>query len=367
MSRLRITRMPAICLMAGLLGLLSACTQAPPVPEPEVPSLDSVALSTAVNPPALPLSVAIGLFEARTAVPGSLYDSLAQVRSVERRYVPYQLRLTLDRSGWFGAVRVMPIIDPGVELTIHGELLESDGVHLALAIRVEDASGRTWIDREYRDRASVQDYLSDPVYTVDPFQGLYNQIANDIIEVYRGLAADDVQQLVDIATMRYAAMLSPDYFSRYVDQTEGNWLLTGLPAENDPALDRVLRIRDSEHLFSDSVDENYQRLYRDIGPTYAWWRYYSFELIMGNQRLESIDPTRGASRGSWYSLERIYKTYKESRMNEDALRELSDAFDRETTPTVTEVAGQVVELKGTLAEQHDDWRALMKRFYEAAF
>ena len=91
---------------------------------------------------------------------------------------------------------------------------------------------------------------------------------------------------------------------------------------------------------------------------------YSYELIMGNRRLEKIDATRGATSGSWYSLERVYKTYQESKMNEDALRELTESFDRETEPTVTEIAGKLVQLHGTLDFQVDEWRRLLRQAWQ---
>lgn len=347
---------------------LTGCAQAPQAPEIiQYPSLDSEGLNKADSPVGLPFTVTISLFDSAEADTSSLYDAQSRVRSVEHRLLPYQLRTTLDRTGYFGAVRVVPIVDPGSELTVRGQVLSSDGMVLGLKIQVTDATGRVWLDQDYWDQASNADYLEEPVYTIDPFQGLYNLVANDMIKVYQQLSQIERQRVVDVATLRYAALLAPEYFERFVAATESGWALVSLPARDDPAMERVARIRDSEFLFADSVDENYERLLREIGPTYAWWRYYSFDLITGNQRLQQIDPTRGATRGTWYSLDRVYKTYRDSRMNEDALRELTDSFDRETTPLVTEVAGQVVELKGTLAEQHDAWRDLMQRYYEAEF
>ena len=140
--------------------------------------------------------------------------------------------------------------------------------------------------------------------------------------------------------------------------------LAGLPAANDPAFERIQRIRDSEYLFADSIDAHYESLQRQLGQTYAWWRYYSYELIMGNRRLETVDATRGATRGTYYSLNRVYETFRDSKMNEDALRELTDSFDRETEPTVTEIAGKVVQLHGTLDFQVDEWRRLLRQAWE---
>ena len=62
-------------------------------------------------------------------------------------------------------------------------------------------------------------------------------------------------------------------------------------------------------------------------------------------------------------MERVYKTFKDAKMNQDALRELTDSFDRETAPVVTEVAGRVVELSGSLQQQYALWRGILKDMY----
>lgn len=309
----------------------------------------------------VPVNVSVVQFTGIVTSDNSLMGAINQVRRVEGRYLPYQLKQTLDRSGHWGAVRVMPGQDPGAELNITGTILHSDGVRLVLRIAARDATGRLWLDREFEDRTGPLDYSVDPDYRLDPFQDLFNDIANDLLKVRQTISEADVAELLDVTMLRYASELSGAAFDRYVTEQEGRFILLGLPALDDPLYRRIEKIRESEYLFSDAVDAHYESLQRRLGPTYAWWRYYSYELIEGNRRLETIDATRGASRGSWYAMERIYKTYKESKMNEDALRELSDSFDRETAPTVAELSGRVFQLTGTLEKQYEQWRALLQQ------
>ena len=347
-----------------LLTMLASCNSGPQRKQsPALPDPVTEELRVAKTLPAQGLNIGVQVFDSVGKFT-SLYTSVQQVRSVERRYLPYQLKMTLDRSGYWGAVRVMPQEDRSAELGISGTILASDGVELELAIRVLDATGRVWLDRTYQDVASGEDYDRDAVNQKDPFQDLYNRIANDLSQQLEMLAAADLKELLDVATLRYARDLSPESFSRHLQETgQGQLVLAGLPALDDPMFDRVRRIRESEYLFADSIDAHYKSLQRKVDLTYAWWRYYSHELIVGNRRLETIDATRSATRGSWYSLERVYKTYKESRMNEDALRELTESFDRETAPTVTEIAGKVVQLHGTLDFQVSEWRRLLREAY----
>ncbi len=348
-----------------LISLLLACSSTPERREsPQLPEPVSAALSIADQPLSSPLNIGIQVFDVDGVESGSLYGAQKQVRSVEQRYLPYQLKKTLDRSGYWGAVRVMPRTDLSAELNLSGRLIESDGVVLSLSMQAVDAAGRVWLDRVYSDSAMASDYSKDPDYHEDPFQDVYNQIANDLSRVLKAYSDDELQTLLDVATVVYGRALSGEAFGRYLQETENGLVLAGLPALNDPTFMRIKRIRESEYLFADSIDAHYESLQRQIGQTYAWWRHYSYELIMGNRKLETIDVTRGATRGSWYSLERVYKTYQESKMNEDALRELTESFDRETEPTVSEIAGKVVQLHGTLDFQVDEWRRLLKQAWQ---
>ena len=311
------------------------------------------------------LNVSIQVFTSSAAQASSLYNSAAQVRSVESRYLPFILKQTMDHSGFWGAVRVMPRHDPNAELIVEGVILDSDGVALKLFIRARDATGRIWLEQQYGDFANEIDYARDPDFRIDPFQDLFNRIANDLVEVQKQLDEKTHDRLLDITMARYAAELSPESFAGFIAETESGQLeLLGLPARDDPVFKSVQRIRESEYLFADAVDAHYESLYQRVGPTYAWWRYYGYELILGNEKLRRVDATRGATRGSWYSMERIYKTYKESKMNEDALRELTNSFDKETEPTITEIAGKVVQLTGSLDNQYDEWREILRALYK---
>ncbi len=349
-------------LMIIVVVVLSGCaTQAPSVPVRLAPQTTPLQIADQHLLPGL--NVTVMRFDADALADDSPYSAIAQVRSVERRLLPYLLKRTLERTGYWGAVRVMPLDDPNAELLVNATILESSGVELKLKVQVSDKTGRVWLNRVYEDVTSLDDYRDDPSPEIDPFQDLNNQIANDMAEVLLAMSMQDIDDLLTVTLLRYAIALSPESFERYLLEDAGTYSLRSLPAEDDPLMRRVLRIRESELLFVDSVDEHYQSLFQRVGLTYAWWRSYSFELIDGNRRLETVDARRGATQGSWYAMERVYKTYKESKMNEDALRELTVSFDRETAPTVAEVSGRIMRMNGSLDAQYSQWRELLRELY----
>ena len=124
------------------------------------------------------------------------------------------------------------------------------------------------------------------------------------------------------------------------------------------------KIRESEYTFIDTVDEQFENFYKKMRLTYAYWRRYSYELIEYSKKIEQSGSIGARSQeGSWASMENVYKTYKESKMNEDSLREMAASFDSEISPTVTELEGTVIRLNGSLQAQYDEWRRLLKEIY----
>ena len=87
------------------------------------------------------LNVAIRVFDAGDMPESSIYVAASQVREVERRYLPYLLKQTLDRSGYWGAVRVLPRSDPSAEINVSARILESNGRSLGLQVIATSATG----------------------------------------------------------------------------------------------------------------------------------------------------------------------------------------------------------------------------------
>ncbi|MDZ7825981.1 MAG: hypothetical protein U5R48_08190 [Gammaproteobacteria bacterium] len=190
---------------------------------------------------------------------------IPDVRRAEARYMPQVLKSTLVESGNWGAVRVIPRETRAVDLVVEARILHSDGEKLALDVEVEDATGRVWIDREYEHLTSRYAYEQDGPRGIDPFRPLYVEIANDILEVRGELAAEERKRIRQVAEMRFAREFAPEAFEGYVEQKRnGRWELQRLPAESDPMLARIRKVREREYLFIDTLDEYYREFRREM-------------------------------------------------------------------------------------------------------
>src|SRR5690242_4323210 len=70
------------------------------------------------------------------------------IRHAESRYVATMLRGTLEASGQWGAVRVVPENVQFVDVQVSGKIIESTGAKLALQLTVRDSSGRVWLNNK---------------------------------------------------------------------------------------------------------------------------------------------------------------------------------------------------------------------------
>jgi hypothetical protein len=288
------------------------------------------------------------------------------VRQAEARYLPSFLKLMLEESGQWGAVRLLPQTDTGAELQVTADILDSDGSTLSLAFKAIDATGRTWIDQTYTRVAVDSVSLNQPVLT-DPFLYLYSDICNDLAAFYATLTHSEVNEIKAVATLRYAAALAPEVFEPYLAiRDTGRISYTRLPADNDPFLLRVEAIRDHEYVFIDVVDEQYESFFVAIKPVYDLWRKYRREIMASeaDKINREIDQGNGFRRGSYMSLRESYNNYRWARMQDQYLEELNQGFINEIQPTDITLEDSLYHLNGTLVEQYSEWRDILKQLYK---
>lgn len=315
-----------------------------------------------------------------------------QVRRGEARYVPYVLRTTLEETAQWGAVRVLPELDPAAEVQLSGRILASDGFELALEVTARDATGREWFTRVYQDTATQFAYRDDVAYRGDPFQDLYRRIANDLIVFRDSLDATELAAIREVSRLRYAAEIAPDAFDDYlVEDRRGRVSVDRLPAPDDPMLARVDRIREAEYLFVDTVDQQYGVFHARMAPSYDQWRRFSYEetialrdtkrsartrmlagalAVVGGTMINSQTSSAagslagtGAVLGGLMLAKQGFDVGKQADIHEEALKELATSFDAEVAPIVVDVEGEVVKLSGSLEAQYAEWRQIMRRIY----
>lgn len=313
------------------------------------------------------------------------------VRDAEARYMPYTLRKTLQDTGQWGAVRVVPEPIASSELLITGKILHSDGAILKLHIKAEDATGRVWLDKIYNQETANQNYSEFASTGIDPFQGLYNRIANDLLAVRRRLQPNDMIAIRRVSELRFANDLAPDSFGPYLAKKAGRYSVQGLPAQSDPMVQRINRIRDREYALIDALDQHYGLFYREIDPAYAEWRASSYResvklnelrrqalgrkvlgaaaviagivgLIEGSGSTAETASQVGIIGGAVIFSSGLQKS-RESKLHAEALKELGQSLASDVKPRVMQLEGQTVTLNGSAQAQYEEWRQILKKLY----
>jgi hypothetical protein len=316
------------------------------------------------------------------------------IREAEARYLPEQLRTTMENSGYWGAVRLVPRNTVGSEVLVRGSILESDGENLALEITALDATGREWFRRTYREEVEHTQYGRGGQGVEDVFQPLYNTIVNDLIEYRSKLDVIETTEIRRIASLRFAADVAPDAFDGYLEEDKDRYRVARLPALDDPMYRRVQAIRERDLLLVDTLNGHFDNFTREMEQPYTEWRKARSEeaaalrrvkreamqrkllgaaAIIGAIALQSSN--NGRYRGSYnvmsdvlvlggaYAIKTGFDKSSESEIHVEAIAELDESFSSEARPMVVEVEGQTHELTGSAEVQYAKWRALLKRIY----
>ena len=317
-----------------------------------------------------------------------------EIRVAESRYAPYLLAETLQRSGNWGIVRVLPNNASPLDVILEGTILQSNGEAMKIRIKASDASGREWYTREYHEVISQFNYDPGQRKLNDPFQVIYNNIANDLL-AYRKQSVSETRlaEIRTISEMRFAQRFAPQVFDSYITtDRNGYYVVTRLPADNDPILNRIQDIRERDFMFIDTVQDYYATYTRQMKLAYDSWREQSYyETIELRELRESarrrfiagtaavIGGIAAASSGNYaaqnggivgvgagaYLIKSGFDKQAEAKIHIAALEELGQSLESEVAPRVITLEDQTITLTGTVEDQYSQWKEILADIYAA--
>lgn len=369
------------------LGLLAGCAASRTVQYETVPMERA---TTEIDPVKL-LDVGVVIFD--PGVPEDQQEPegfvFPDVRRAEARFMPYHLKKTLEASGQWGPVWVIPERSEAVDLIVWARVDRSDGLNVELRAAAWDATGREWLNKVYTMQVPEKAYSSYRDLSQDPYQNVYNSIANDLLDARENLAADELENIREVAELRFAADLVPAAFGDYLRAEDGHYEVRRLPADGDPMLGRMLAVREREYLLMDTLNEYYAGLYYELSRPYEDWRKMSREESLQYQELkrsarirqllglaaiigavayssgggDNAGITTTAVVGGIEGIKSGFGKSAEADIHRESLRELGTSFDAEAQPLLVEVEGQTRRLTGTAEEKYREWRSLLHEIY----
>jgi hypothetical protein len=323
-------------------------------------------------------------------IPEDLYP---EIREAEAKLLPVQLEKTLEGTGHWGAVSVLPSEPIASDVTVTATILHSDGRDLHLLVRVRDSAGRTWFERKYRT-AAIEGSYRTANKALDPHQPMFNTIANAMVEARSEFDAKQLEEIAAISELQFASRLSPEIFDGYLETDDDSRVeIVRLPARDEPMLERVAEVRLRDEMFSDTMGIHYQNFASQLESNYWYWRETSSQEIYAEDALLREQIARGlgtaltlaaiALTGAFasapaaysaaeagaviiqYQMQIIHALGQQKQMHQEGLLELAESFQAEVQPMVVELESTNVRLTGTAAAQYEEWQRLLHDVYQA--
>jgi hypothetical protein len=178
-------------------------------------------------------------------------------------------------------------------------------------------------------------------------------------------------------------------------------MIDRLPSEDDEMLERVRQVRERDYMLVDTLDIQYEGLYRDMEEVYTGWRKSRLDemnMIREVDRKKNAEAWKGAGiiiagavLGAAYGQATMNSGYynpmipalvgaaagvgvakmleadqiaEEAEINKVALEELGISFAAEVEPTVLEVEGETIKLTGSAKAKYQQWREVLARLYK---
>ncbi|HSG97186.1 MAG TPA: hypothetical protein VLA11_04280 [Woeseiaceae bacterium] len=322
-----------------------------------------------------------------------------EIRLAETKYLAYHLKTTLQGTGHWGAVRVIPSRQAFTDIIISGNIHRSDGEFVEVTVHVEDAAGRRWFDKTYEAQTGVTSYSDRRDRRLDPYQKIFNDIANDLQSFAGQLPPKQLRQTRQISELKFFVDMSPLAYGQHLAEDEnGIATVVRLPADNDPTVARLRQIRERDRLVVDTLNEHYANFYYGIAIPYRNWRKVSrqesvaYRQVKRSARIQTlvgvvvmagslaVDTDNSSSSrqrrvnrglqnlGISEGFNRIIGGIQRSSEADQhvlAIGELSESFGAQAAPMVVSVEGQERRLTGTAQAQYESWRRLLKEIYQA--
>lgn len=329
-----------------------------------------------------------------------------ELRRAEANRFAYKLKVALQDTGAFGAVRVTPDRTSTGDLYVLGRIDESNGEDVGINIEVYDISEKKWLEKKFTHEVEHGFYENMRNKNKDAYDPVFVEAANYIVEQLKSQSDKELERLKALAEIRFAASFSDDAFGQHLKMNNefsflpfsrrGKVTLASLPSEDDPMLHRVRSVRVRDQLFIDNMQNHYEVFSRNMDNSYYLWQEGSYleakaiseargkaigQAVLGvllvagavyagssdNGDYSTLNTTAAvaAGIGGGLMLSKSVQTWEEANFHKNALAELGKSINLELEPRVVEFEESTTELTGNASEQFNQWRAFLKKIYLA--
>jgi len=316
-----------------------------------------------------------------------------ELRRAEANRFAHKLKLALEETGAFGAVRVTPDATATGDLYVLGAIEESNGETVAIDLEVRDSSNARWFGRSFEHAVGQGFYKNIRNRGTDAYDLVFARAAAYLVEQLDRQPDADLERLKLLTDLRFGASLTEEAFTNHLGREADHYVLTSYPSADDPMLRRTKDVRVRDQLFIDDLQDHYRAFSDKMDESYRVWQEHSLIEVEAQRKAKRRALLQGLAGAALVGLGiaalstmpsstaattaglaggvvgaimigKGFQTSKEAKVHRDALNELGESIDVELAPQVVEFHEQTEKLTGDAKEQFSQWRAFLKKIYE---
>lgn len=316
-----------------------------------------------------------------------------ELRRAEANRFAHKLKLALEETGAFGAVRVTPDATAAGDLYVLGAIEESNGQSVAIDLEVRDSSNARWFDRSFEHTVVQGFYKNIRNKGTDAYDPVFARAAAYVVERLDRQPDADLERLKLLTDLRFGASLTEEAFTNHLEREADRYVLTSYPSADDPMLRRTKDVRVRDQMFVDDLQDHYRAFNDKMDESYRVWQEHSLIEVEAQRKAKRKALLQGLAGAALVGLGiaalstmpsstaattaglaggvvgaimigKGFQTSKEAKVHRDALNELGESIDVELAPQVVEFDEQTEKLTGDAKEQFGQWRTFLKKIYE---
>ncbi len=315
-----------------------------------------------------------------------------ELRRTESTRFALALKSSLQDTGAFGRVHVVPSVQVTADLYISGTILKSNGEDVEIKVVCQDISDRKWCDKKFSHRVHEEFYRDQRNRGQDAYAPVFDAAAQYIVSQLKRRKLSELAALPMVKEMRFGRSLSAETFDGYLVRRDNRIQLTSLPADNDPMLRRIRAMRIQDQLFVDRLQGHYEIFNEKVDESYRAWQQQSLQDVKVYRKLRrkaglqkffgsvliglsiaaaansdspntAVAATAGAL-GGVLALQSGFQNSNEAKVHRDAINELGRTIDFNMSPHVIRFENETRRLVGNVEEQYQQWIAVLREIFD---
>jgi hypothetical protein len=284
---------------------------------------------------------------------------------------------------------VLPEAGRGHDLRIAGAILESESHTLSLRVAVSDATGKEWFERVYTEHVGNEVHGDDSVGVNDPFDSLYNRIANDMLVYARdNLDSAAIAAIRQTAQVQFGNEFAPDVYGAYlVVNGKGISTIQRLPPANDPAVMHLAEIRQRDRAFEEVLQQHYVDFAREVSASYFEYRRQSYrelrdlrtqqrdarnEVVVGGlllgvavatSNIDDVLATAASAGTAVAGAAKIVAGVRNYPRAAPLADELAESFAGDVRTEVVSLDDEVLTLSGSTESIYAQWKDILRELF----